>query len=391
MASLLLSLIYVSFISLGLPDAILGAAWPVMYGQLGAQISDMGILSMSISLFTIVSSLNVQRLTNRFGTAKVTAFSVGLTAVAIFGFSTSGTFLELFLWSVPYGLGAGCVDAALNNYTALHYASRHMSWLHCMWGVGACTGPYVMGYALTAGATWDAGYFCVGIFQAALCLVLFSSLGVWKMHNSSEDADRGEEEKTLTIREVFAIPGVWNILLAFFAYCAVEQTAGQWASSYFVMKEGVVPEEAAGLAGLFYMGITVGRAISGFLTLKLNDRQMIRLGQSIMVLAVVILFLPLGKLAGIVGMTVIGLGCAPIYPCVIHSTPTLFGRENSQAVVGVQMAFAYMGSLFMPPLYGLIAQYISAALFPVFLGVILGTMILNLELLNRHYKKKVGF
>ncbi len=390
MASLLLALIYISFISLGLPDAVLGAAWPVMHQDLQVQVSDMGILSMIFSLFTIVSSLNAERLTTRFGTAKVTAASVGLTAIAILGFSYSRSFISLMLWAVPYGLGAGGVDAALNNYVASHYASRHMSWLHCMWGIGACAGPYVVGYALSSGLSWDRGYLYIGLFQVILSLILFATLGLWKINRSKQSQPKGMR-KPLTMRQVFAIPGAFHIFLAFFAYCAVEQTAGQWSSSYFVMKDGVHPEQAASLGSLFYIGITVGRAIGGFFAIKLNDTQMIRLGQTVLIFGVLILFLPFGKISSIVGLCLIGLGCAPIYPSVIHSTPGLFGTDNSQAIIGMQMAFAYVGTLIMPPLYGLIAQYLSAALLPVYLLVILGVMIINLEILNRRHKKKVDF
>ncbi len=388
MAGLLLALIYISFVSLGLPDAVLGASWPVMHPQLGVQISDMGILSMTISLCTIVSSLNADRLTIRFGTARVTACSVALTAAAIFGFSCSDSFLALFLWSIPYGLGAGGVDASLNNYVATHYASRHMSWLHCMWGIGACTGPYVMGYALTAGATWNQGYFILGVFQAALCLVLFSTLKVWKVHAPQQSREE-KPRKPMKLSQIFSIPGVLSLMLAFFGYCAVEQTAGQWASSYFVLKDGLEPEEAASLASLFYLGITAGRAVSGFLTMKLNDKNMIRLGQGILFAGILIMFLPFGKVSSMAGLLLIGLGCAPIYPCVIHSTPALFGADKSQAIIGVQMAFAYVGSLLMPPLYGVIAQHISAGLLPVYLLILGGLMLICMENLNRKHKKIV--
>ncbi len=388
MVSLLLALIYISFVSLGLPDAVLGASWPVMHPQLGVQLSDMGILSMTISLCTIVSSLNADRLTGRFGTARVTAFSVGLTAVAILGFSWSGSFLALFLWAIPYGLGAGGVDASLNNYVATHYASRHMSWLHCMWGIGACTGPYVMSYALLSGATWNQGYRILGIFQALLCLVLFLTLKVWRV-NQPRQTQQEQAHKPMSLKQIFAIPGVPYLMFAFFGYCAVEQTAGQWASSYLVLKDGMDEKTAAGLGSLFYLGITAGRAVSGFLTLKMNDRQMIRLSQGILFAGITAMLLPFGKTVSIIGLLLIGLGCAPIYPCVIHSTPILFGADKSQAIIGVQMAFAYVGTLLMPPLYGLIAQHLSAGLLPGYLLALGAIMLICMETLNRKHKKTV--
>ncbi len=387
MAGLLLALIYISFVSLGLPDAVLGAAWPVMHREFGIGVSYMGILSVTISLFTIVSSLNVQRLTARFGTARVTAVSVGITAFAILGFSFSNSFYALMFFSVPYGLGAGCVDAALNNYVAVHYKSRHMSWLHCMWGLGACTGPYVMGYALTAGATWQRGYFILGIFQSVLCFVLLATLGVWKINRSAPrtKAERGAEP---SVTDVFSIKGVIYILLAFLCYCGVEQTAGQWASSFLVQHKGVAPETAAGFASLFYLGITLGRAVSGFLTMKFSDKQMIRLGESILLAGIVATAFPFGQWASLLGLVLIGLGCAPIFPCIIHATPNIFGQENSQAIIGMQMAFAYMGSLILTPLYGPLSKWLGSGLLPLYLLVMAPLMIGCMEMLN---KKKVDF
>ncbi len=379
MATFLLAIIYLAFISLGLPDAVLGAAWPIMYGQLEVPVSYMGILSMTISAGTILASLFAYRLTRRFGTGKVTAFSVGLTALALFGFSASGSFWMLFLWSVPYGLGAGCVDAALNNYVATHYASRHMSWLHCMWGIGASAGPYIMGCALTWGAAWNMGYVCIAALQAALTAVLVLSLPSWKKERTGEKAAL---EKQLGFRQILAIPGVRDVLLAFFCYCALEQTAGQWASSYLVMRVGVPKETAASLAGLFYMGITVGRIVSGFLTIRMSDRQMIRLGQLGIALGLAVVLLPFGAVTAAAGLTCIGFGCAPIYPCIIHTTPHCFGAENSQAIIGVEMACAYVGNLLMSPLYGVLANRLGAWLLPVYLAALLLMMLVGAERLN---------
>ncbi len=385
MAGLLLGLIYISFVSLGLPDAVLGAAWPVMYQEFGVSVSYMGILSITISAFTILSSLNVGRFTGKFGTGRVTAFSVGLTALAILGFSCSHSIWQLLLWAVPYGLGAGCVDAALNNHVAVHYKSRHMSWLHCMWGLGACTGPYVMSYALTRGATWQRGYLALGIFQSLLCLVLLCSLRVWKINGEYAGE---EEEKGSSAGKALRVKGVFYILLAFFCYCGVEQTAGQWASSYLVLHKGIAPETAAGFAGLFYFGITLGRLFSGFLTIKFSDRQMIRLGQALLTLGIVVMLLPLASWASLLGLGLIGLGCAPIFPCIIHATPNIFGKENSQAVISMQMAFAYLGSLILTSFYGVAAKWLGSGLLPGYLLIFTLAMTLCMEKLN---KKKVEF
>ena len=385
MVHLLLAIIYISFVSLGLPDALLGAAWPIMSEQFAVPLSYAGAIAMIVSLGTITSSLLSDRLTYRFGAGKVTAFSVAVTAIALFGFSNSTQYWHLILWAIPYGLGAGGVDAALNNYVAVHYASRHMSWLHCMWGVGAALGPYIMGAALTGGLEWNMGYRVIFLLQAGLSIVLFLSLPMWK-HRKEMPAEQKKNDKPLTMKQIFSIPGAKEIVLAFFCYCAMEQTTMLWASSYLVLKDGIDKETAASLASLFLIGLTVGRAISGFLTYKLNDTNMIRLGQALVMLGIVVMFLPLGSGASMAGLVIIGLGCAPIYPCVIHSTPAHFGEENSQAMVGVQMASAYSGALLTPPVFGLIANHISVALLPLFLGIITVVMIFMCERLNRIHK-----
>lgn len=379
MFGLLLAIIYMAFISLGLPDALLGAAWPTIYPQFGVPVSYMGLIALIISLGTVVSSLMTDRLINRFGTGKITAFSVGLTAFALFGFFLSDNYWMLCVFAIPYGLGAGCVDAALNNYVAVHYASRHMSWLHCMWGIGAATGPYIMGFALTSGQGWNMGYLYIAVLQVFLTAILMISLPKWKRTVLEQE----KAPQQLSILQILKIAGAKEIMVAFFCYCAFEQTTGQWASSYFVMKDGLSAEEAASFASLFYIGITVGRAISGFVTMKLNDTQMIRLGQGIVGVGVVIMLLPLGKYASIAGLLMAGFGCAPIYPCVIHSTPDHFGSEHSQAIIGVQMASAYVGNCVMPPLFGIIANHLGAGVLPVCLGGILLLMVVMHERLIR--------
>ncbi|BDF70678.1 MFS transporter [Oscillospiraceae bacterium] len=385
MAHLLLAVIYLSFISLGLPDSLLGAAWPSMFGQLGVPVSYAGGISMIIAVGTIISSLQSGRLTKKLGTGKVTAISVAMTAAALLGFSASGSFWQLCLWAVPYGLGAGSVDASLNNYVALHYASRHMSWLHCMWGIGASLGPYVMGYALTGGQGWNTGYRYIAILQVILTAVLIFSLPLW--NRQTEDSGGEEDKRALTLPELVKIPGVKAVMVTFFCYCAVEQTAGLWAASYLVLQKGLPAETAAGFAGMFFVGITIGRALSGFISIKLSDAQMVRLGQGIIALGVFVLFLPLDANAAPVGLVLIGLGCAPVYPSLIHATPGHFGAGNSQAIIGVQMASAYAGTCLMPPLFGLVAGHISPALFPVYLSLFLALMIAMHETLLKQVRR----
>lgn len=382
MVHLLLAIIYLAFISLGLPDALLGAAWPSMYPQFDVPVSYAGIISMIIALGTVVSSLQSDRLTKKLGTGKVTALSVCMTAMALFGFAASHSFGMLCLWAIPYGLGAGSVDASLNNYVALHYESRHMSWLHCMWGVGASAGPYIMGYALTAGWGWNSGYHIIAVLQIVLTAILLCSLPLWKQRPAEVLQDgKVQNIKALSVREVLQLAGAREILVCFFCYCALEQTTGLWASSYLTLHKGVSADTAATFASMFYLGITVGRALSGFLTMKLNDVQMIRLGEVIIGIGVLVMLLPFGQSLSLAGLILIGLGCAPVYPCVIHSTPAHFGADKSQAIIGIQMACAYVGTCLMPPVFGLIANHITVALLPVYLLIILVLMVIMHELL----------
>ena len=380
MVNLLLALIYLAFISLGLPDSLLGTAWPVMYAELGVDVSWMGAISFIISVGTIVSSLNSDRLTRRFGAGKVTAVSVAMTALALLGFSVSGNFWLMCLIAIPYGLGAGGVDAALNNYVAIHYASHHMSWLHCMWGIGASIGPYIMSYALSGGQ-WQLGYRWVALVQIVISAILFLSLPLWKNRKVSSAETTAEASAPLSLRQVVAIPGVKEIILTFFCYCALEQTAMLWSTSYLVLHVGITESAAAGYAGLFLIGMTVGRALSGFLTFKFNDTQMIRIGSVVVLVGVIALLLPLGQVVTLAGLFIMGLGCAPIYPSIIHSTPAHFGAERSQAIIGIQMAAAYTGSLIAPPIFGVITQYVSPGLYPVYLLVGLVAMIIGHEVL----------
>ncbi len=380
MFQLLLFIIYLSFISLGLPDALLGAAWPSIYPAFNVPVSYAGIISFIISFDTIISSLMSDRLTRRLGTGRVTLISVAMTAVAIFGFSISSSFVQMCLWAVPYGLGAGSVDAALNNYVALHYKSRHMSWLHSMWGIGASLGPYIMGFVMSRGSTYRGGYRAISFIQAALTLILLFSIKLWKT-GGKEDGKKNE--KALSLRGVLSIRGVKEILIIFFCYCAIEGTTGLWATSYLTLYKGIPIEKAASYASMFYIGITVGRILSGFVSMKLSDDAMVRVGQCGILLGIILFLLPAGDTLSVIAFVVTGLGCAPIYPSIIHSTPSHFGEENSQAIIGIQMATAYIGSSFMPPLFGLIAQHISLSLLPYYLVILLSLMAVMQTLMEK--------
>lgn len=404
MIQLLLAIIYLSFISLGLPDSLLGSAWPSMYGAFGVPISYAGVISMIIAMGTILSSLQSDRLTKMMGTGKVTALSVAITAAALFGFSVSHSFITLCLWAVPYGLGAGSVDASLNNYVALHYKSRHMSWLHCMWGVGASIGPYLMGHAISGGQGWNMGYRYIAVLQIFLTLILTVSLPLWKnrrqpsseagsdavpetagaVSKAAPEVGSSGQDAPLPLKQILQIPGAREVMITFFCYCALEQTTGLWGSSYLVLYHGIPAQDAAKFAGLFFLGITIGRAAGGFLTMALNEAKMVRLGQFIILAGIGALLFPGGKELAKIGLILIGLGCAPIYPSIIHATPSRFGADKSQAVIGVQMASAYIGTCFMPPFFGFIADRIGIALFP---GYLLLTLLLMTVMHEQTLKK----
>lgn len=367
MFSFLLAVIYMSFISLGLPDSILGAAWPTMRLDINAPTSFAGTLYMIISAGTIVSSLMSDRLTKKLGAGKVTAFSVALTAAALFGFSVSRNMAMLCLMAVPYGLGAGAVDAALNNYVALHYSSRHMNWLHCFWGVGTSVAPYIMSFCLSRGMGWRSGYRSVCVLQIILTALLLISLPLWKGREGETDTPKSVRGGIFSMLKIKGVP---LVLISFFCYCAAETSAGLWASTFLTDHRGIDAETAAMFASLFYIGITVGRFVSGFVSAKLGDTKMIFTGSAIMAVGIVMIMLPLPTdIFALSGLVITGLGCAPVYPAITHATPDNFGRENSQGVIGLQMASAYLGSMLMPPVFGLLSDKTGLGAYPFFLIV----------------------
>ncbi len=383
MIILLLSIIYLSFFGLGLPDSMLGAAWPTIFTEMDVPVSGAGILSAIIAFGTIISSLASDRITRKLGASKTTAISVAITAIALLGFGVSTKFWQLCLISIPYGLGAGSVDAALNNYVSLHFSSKHMNWLHCMWGLGAAVGPVIMGTVLTGGGGYHLGYIIVSIIQIVISTILFVSLPIWKKPMRAEATEGKTTDKPLSFKEILGIRGVKAVMVTFFAYCALEVTVTLWASSYLNLEKGIDSDTAALWGSLYVLGITVGRAICGFISIKLNDVQMTRLGEGFMVLGLVLLFLPLPNAFSLIGLITLGIGSAPVYPSIIHSTPARFGEARSQALIGVQMASAYTGTCLMPPLFGLIANHVSIKLFPLYIAVLAVIMIVMFEVLNK--------
>ncbi len=377
MYTLLLAVIYLVFISLGLPDSLLGSGWPTMRLVFDQPLSAAGMVSMIITGGTICSSLLSERLTAKFSTRGVTVASVFLSAAALFGFSVSTRFWMLCLWAVPYGLAAGCIDSAINNYVALHYRSRHMSWLHCFWGVGTVISPCVMSWALRHSG-WQLGYRTVALMQLAIGVVLALTLPVWNIHR--DEAQTARAGQVLGIRGALKIKGAPTLFVGFFAYCGAEGTSILWASSYLAGERGFSAQRAAASAAVLYVGITVGRFVSGFIADKVGDRGMIRLGTGVIAAALAVLALPGGgELGALLGLGLLGLGNAPVYPAIIHATPQNFGAENSQGIIGMQMASAYVGSTLMPPLFGLIANRAGLGWMPLFLALLILLMITMLE------------
>ena len=385
MYTILLIVIYIAFIGLGLPDSLTGSGWPVMYLELNVPLSSLGLLTMTIAGGTIVSSLLSDRLNRILSTKWVVIISTALTALAMFGFSISTKFFMLILWAIPYGLGAGSIDAALNNYVALHYTSRHMNWLHSFWGVGTIISPYVMSYSLT-NYNWNMGYRIVSYIQIGIVLILLLSIPLWKKRQTVKEEVK---PKVLGPINALKIKGVVFLLFAFFAYCSFEAMCMGWISTYLVKVRAIDEKTAAAFASLFFIGITVGRFISGFISGKLGDRRMIRIGIIIILLGLLLVAISIiTPVLSLIGFVIVGLGCAPIYPSIIHSTPDNFGKENSQSIVGIEMASAYVGSTFMPPLFGLIASSTTFEIMPYYILIFVGLLILMMSLMYKKTRNK---
>ena len=389
MYTLLLALIYLAFVSLGLPDSLLGAGWPAMQPALAVPFSYAGIVAMIISAGTICSSLLSDRILHKFSTVTVTAVSTAMTAVALFGFSASTHFWMLCLWAVPYGLGAGAIDAALNHYVALHYTSRHMNWLHCFWGVGAMISPYIMSYALSS-SVWQNGYRSVSIIQIGIAVILFCSYPLWNIHKRpTVDGALEGKEPPVPMKQVVKLKGLWFVLFGFFAYCSAEATAMLWTSSYLMETRGISEAVAAACASLFFIGISVGRFFAGFISNAVGDHRMIRVGTAIAAVGAILMVIPVPfAWLSMGGAILFGLGCAPIYPAIIHSTPDLFGEKYAQAIIGIQMASAYTGSTLMPPLLGYIARVTGMKIMPYYMMGFFVLMIVMVELAFAVKKKR---
>ena len=387
MATILLVIIYLAFISLGLPDSMLGAAWPVAYAQLGAQVSYAGFVSIAITVGTVISSLVSVRVIRKFGTGGVTAACVLLTGAALLSISFTKSFVVLMLLAIPLGLGGGAIDAALNNYVALHYKASHMSFLHSFWGVGATISPLIMSQFLKQNGYWQGGYRFVSIIQLSLALVMFLTLPLWGRVSHARQDELREDHIEIDNRAAIKKRGALMAVLSFFFYCAGESSVGLWAATYYVTVRGVDPSIAATWGSLFYFGIMGGRMISGLLAMRVKERTLINTGLIVAVFGAVLMILPLPQFFSLAGLLLFGLGCAPVFPNLIHITPQRFGKDYSQAIIGLQMASAYVGATAMPPVVGWIGQAIGFDGLPYYLLGCLALLYMTIIVCNR----KTGF
>jgi len=402
----LLILIYLSFISLGLGDSQLGAAWPSMYGLLNVPLHYGGLITMISAGGTVVSAIFCGKIIKRFGTVKVILLGFLLTASALLGFSFSNYYIMLCLFAVPLGLGGGAIDVSLNNYVALHYKARHMSWLHCFWGVGASIGPIIMSAFLIHRNSWNESYRAIGIVHFCIIVLLILSLSLWKKSETVKSGSHSEpsspnnpndnpeknnllKSDSANFKKVLSITGVKEALLIFFFYCSVETITAFWGASYLVTVKGIAKEAAAAAISLYFIGITSGRFISGFVSIKLNNRQMVRIGQLIIGCGIITLVLPFGNSVLLPGLFLIGLGCAPIFPSLLHETPKNFGKEYSHIIIGLQMGCAYIGTSVMPPFFGWLTKITSFNIFPIFIGIILIIKFILAEIMNKKVDKKI--
>lgn len=377
MATLLLAVIYTAFIGLGIPDSLFGTAWPAIYREFSLPISFASFVTVTTSCGTVVSSLMSSQVIRRFGTARVSAFSTALTAVALLGFSFSGSFWLLILCAIPLGLGAGAIDTALNNYVALHYSATHMSFLHCFYGVGVSLSPYVLSLVISGPQGWRGGYRTAFAMQLVIALLLFLTLPLWKkVQGVRTDGESGEEKiNALPVRKVLKLPGVKGMCLLFVASVGIEVTAGSWGATFLVESKGVTEDRAAWYVMFYYIGMAVGRFLSGVLAAKLHSWQIIRLGMVVLGVALVVLLLPVPPVWSAVGLFLVGLGNGPMFPNYNYLAPESFGPEVSQSVIGTQMAFSYIGVMLVPTVFGVLGQVVTVALFPAYLTVFFLVMV----------------
>ncbi|WP_187355300.1 MFS transporter [Paenibacillus tengchongensis] len=395
MATFFLIIIYLAFISLGLPDSMLGSAWPVMRLDFGAPVDRAGVLSVIVISGTIISSLLSDRVLKRFGTGPVTFVSVAVTALALLGYAYSPSIWWLAVLALPLGLGGGSIDVGLNNYVSTHYKAHHMSWLHCFWGIGAMLGPVIMSGYISSGESWRSAFLTVSLIQFGLVVLLFFTLPLWKraeaggVQAASEGGGAAAEPRAEPpAGGILRLKGVKLALVTFMFYSGVEATLGLWGSSFLVNAKGLSAATAAGWVSLYYGGITAGRFVAGFITFKLSNRALIRIGLLVTLAGALVLALPLPAVFSLIGFILIGLGLAPIFPSLLHETPARFGKENSQKIIGYQMAFAYTGGAILPPLLGWIAGRTTFMILPLAMLGFTVIMLLSSEKINQLINKR---
>lgn len=375
MTTILLIIIYIAFIGLGIPDSLFGTAWPAIYQEFDLPISSANYVTLLISGGTFICSLFAAKIINRFGTAKITAISTVMTAAALFGFSCSRSLFWLCLFAIPLGLGAGAIDSALNNYVALHYKAIHMNFLHCFYGIGVSLSPYLMSFALSHDANWRGGYRIVFYLQFIIALITIFSLPLWnKIKNSSSEREQ-ETPRTVSVFDLLKMPAIRSVCCVFIGSCAIEYTSGIWGATFLVRTKGIDVNYAAKMITFYYIGIALGRFLSGVLANKLTRWQLVRNGQCIMAVAILLLLFPLPPIISAISLFMIGMGNAPIFPNMLHLTPQNFGKDISQSVIGIEMAASYTGIMLAPAFFGLIAQNISIVLFSYYLLIMFLIMI----------------
>lgn len=387
MSTLFLIIIYITFIGLGIPDSLFGTAWPAIYMDFELPVSWANFVTLTISGGTIVSSLLSAKLIHRFGTGRVTAVSTVMTAVALLGFSCSNNFFFLWLMAIPLGLGAGAIDTALNNYVALHYKATHMNFLHCFYGIGVSLSPFLMSLALAESADWKGGYRTVFYFQLAIAILSVVTLPLWKRVKKEKTTE--ENDNTVSIFSILKMPKIYIIGLIFIGSCSIEYTCGNWGSTFLVNAKGLSVDIAASIITLYYVGIALGRFVSGILANKLTGWQFVIGGQGIMLIAIILLFLPLPPVVSGIALLLMGFGNGPVFPNMVQLTPENWGIDLAQSVMGLQMALSYIGILSAPAIFGLIAQYISIAVFPYYLAIFYVIMMSGVFILKRR-KLKLG-
>lgn len=376
MATLLLIVIFIDFIGLGIPDSLFGAAWPAINSDFGLPISAANAVTVTMTVCSIISSLMSAKLTEKFSTPKIAAVSTALTAVGLFGFSISKNIYMMFFFTLFLGFGAGAIDAALNNYVAVHYRASHMNFLHCFYGIGVTLSPYLMSLALK-NRSWQSGYRLAFIIQLVISIIAFASLPLWQKNGRLSESSDEKSEKS-SFAELVKLPGIKSTWLVFFGSCALEYVSGTWSSSFLVNSRGITVDRAALFVTVYYGGIALGRFLSGIFSSKLKPQQIISIGTILIIPAIVLVSQPFIPNLIAVGMFLIGLGNGPLYPNMVHLTPIRFGAQRSQAVMGSQMAAAYIGILSMPTLTGFLAQKFSTDIFPYCLAVLYGIMLISL-------------